>query len=199
MPFAVGETLSYDVSWSSFLTAGSATTSVREKKPSFNSTAYYIVAEGRAAPAIARLYPVYYKIDSLLDSSSLVSQRGSTYSEEGSRHRYREARLDRPVQDPLSALYVMRTLPLKPGARMTMTVVNNGVDYQVVARIDRKEMVTTALGESAAWKIAVTMTAPSSAPQHGAVWMADDGRHTPVKLEAELPVGSFHLVLREAR
>src|SRR5436190_20925635 len=36
VPFAVGETLTYDVSWSSYVTAGTATAIVKEKKPSFN-------------------------------------------------------------------------------------------------------------------------------------------------------------------
>src|SRR3954447_2135571 len=50
VPFGVGETLDYDVGWSSYLTAGTATLSVREKKPSYGSTAYYVVAEGGATP-----------------------------------------------------------------------------------------------------------------------------------------------------
>jgi hypothetical protein len=40
VPFAVGEALTYDVSWSSFVVAGTATARVAEKKPSFDSTAY---------------------------------------------------------------------------------------------------------------------------------------------------------------
>ena len=67
VPFAVGETLEYDVSWSSYLTAGTATLSVRAKKPSYDSVAYYVVAEGQATGLVAALYPAYYKADTLLD------------------------------------------------------------------------------------------------------------------------------------
>src|SRR3954452_13069000 len=80
VPFTVGETLEYDVGWSSYLTAGSATLSVREKKPSFGSTAYYVVAEGRATGVVAALYHAYYKADTLLDVYSLLPQRGSIYA-----------------------------------------------------------------------------------------------------------------------
>src|SRR6266567_3560666 len=76
VPFHVGETLTYDVSWSSYLTAGTATATVKEKKPSLNSTAYYIVAEGRPTPLVSKLYSLYYKLDTLVDSYSLLSQRG---------------------------------------------------------------------------------------------------------------------------
>src|SRR5262245_13778360 len=42
VPFRVGERLTYDVAWQTYLIAGSATTTVVEKKPSFGSAAYYI-------------------------------------------------------------------------------------------------------------------------------------------------------------
>ena len=72
VPFKVGETLTYDVSWSSYLTAGTAVTTVKEKKPSYNSTAYYIVAEGRPTPLLSKLYTLYYKVDTLIDSYTLL-------------------------------------------------------------------------------------------------------------------------------
>ena len=80
VPFQVGETLTYDVSWSQFLTAGTAVSKVVEKKTAYGSTAYSIVAEGRPLPLVARFYPVYYKMDSLLDIfTTLSSYLGSAY------------------------------------------------------------------------------------------------------------------------
>ena len=66
---------STDVGWSSYLTAGTATLAIREKKPSYGSVAYYAVAEGRATGLVAALYHVYYKADTLLDVYSLLPQR----------------------------------------------------------------------------------------------------------------------------
>ncbi len=87
VPFKVGETLSYDVGWSTFLTAGNATITVQQKKPSYGSTAYYIAAEGRPTSLLSSLYTFYYKVDTLLDVYSLLPQRGSVYAEEGKRRR----------------------------------------------------------------------------------------------------------------
>src|SRR5262245_10570705 len=56
VPFRVGETLSFDVSWSQFITAGTATTRVVDKKPWSGSTAYAISADGRPVPLVARFY-----------------------------------------------------------------------------------------------------------------------------------------------
>src|SRR5215210_522898 len=67
VPFQVGETLSYDVGWSSYVTAGNATITVQQKKPSYGSTAYYIAAEGRPSSLLAKFYTLYYKVDTLLD------------------------------------------------------------------------------------------------------------------------------------
>src|SRR5579871_2005193 len=142
VPFTVGETLTYDVSWSSYITAGTVIVTVKERKPSYNATAYYIVAEGRPTPVFSKLYTLYYKADTLIDTTTLLPQRGSIYSEEGGRHKFRTTQFDRktnkihfehksatttstdfttsPVtQDALSAIYVLRAIPLKAGDRLT--------------------------------------------------------------------------------
>ena len=135
MAFKVGEALEYDVGWSSYLTAGTATLSVREKKPSYGSVAYYVVAEGRATGVVAALYHAYYKADTLLDVYSLLPQRGSIYGEEGRRRRLRVTRFDQagrtaqfevtpgcgpgrsrsrsagPTHDALSAVLALRDAP----------------------------------------------------------------------------------------
>jgi len=224
VPFAVGETLSYDVSWSSYLTAGSATTIVKEKRPSFNSTAYYIVAEGRPTTLLSKLYSVYYKIDSLLDSVTLLPQRGSVYSEEGTRHRFKTTQFDRAAkkvlfeytsdttvksdfatsavtQDALSAIYVLRAIPLKTGDKMTMPVADNGINYKVQFDAGALEKVRTPMGEQTALKIRLSVfdDKNQAVGKNIAIWISQDARHLPVKLAADLPVGSFNLLLREAK
>src|SRR4029077_5713422 len=88
----------YDVSWSTFLVAGTVVMTVKEKKPSLDSTAYYIVAEARPAPFLAKLYSLYNKLDTLLDVYSLLPQRGSFYTEEGNKHRLKTTRFDRTAR-----------------------------------------------------------------------------------------------------
>jgi hypothetical protein len=224
VPFAVGETLSYDVSWSSYLTAGTATTTVTAKKPSFNSTAFYMVAEGRPTPLLAKLYSVYYKMDTLLDSFTLLPQRGSVYSEEGKRHRFKTTQFDRPAkkvqfeykadttvkadfatspvtQDALSAIYVLRAIPLKTGDRITMPVTDNGINYKVQFEAGAVENVRAPIGQRSAMKIRLSVFDDSNRPvgKNVAIWMSDDARRLPVKLQADLPVGSFNLLLRDAK
>src|SRR6516162_5191217 len=224
VPFAAGETLSYDVSWSSYPTAGTATTTVLEKKPSFNSTAYYIVAEGRPTPLLSKLYSVYYKMDTLLDSFTLLPQRGSVYSEEGKRHRFKTTQFDRAAkrvlfeyksdttvksdfptsavtQDALSAIYVLRAIPLKPGEKMTMPIADNGINYKVQFDAGASEKIRTPRGDQAAVKIRLSVFDDKAKPvgKNVLIWISEDERRLPVKLQADLPVGSFNLLLRDVK
>jgi hypothetical protein len=224
VPFHVGETLTYDVSWSSYVSAGTAVVSVKEKKPSFDSTAYYVVAEARPTVLISKLYTLYYKLDTLLDAYTLLPQRASVYSEEGKRHRFKTTRFDRRqqkvffeyqsgttvkadfavpafTQDGLSAIYVLRSIPLKAGDHMTMPVTDNGLTYRLGIDVGAAERIKTPIGEINAWKVrpVVTDDKGQTVGRNLAVWISDDARRYPVEIQAELAVGSFNLLLREAR
>ncbi len=225
VPFKVGETLNYDVSWSLFpVTAGKAVATVREKKPSFDSTAYYIVVEGRPVPMVAAVYSVYYKMDTLLDSVGLLSQRGSLYSEERSDRRTSTTRFDRakrraffeqktdttvaadfavPVQtqDGLAAFYALRGRAFKAGDRVTIPVADSGSLYTTQVEVGPLESVSVPFGRTNAWKLKLGITDAANQPvwKDIALWISNDARRLPVKMQAELPVGAFVLELREAR
>ena len=224
VPFKVGETLAYDVSWSSFLVAGTATTTVKEKRPSYESTAYYVVAEGRPLPMLARLYNLYYKMDALVDSRTLLSQRGSLYAEEGSEHRLAVTRFDRAArraffelesgetaksnyavppgtQDGLGVLYALRTRAFKAGDRFVTPVADGGSLYTVSADVAAPETVRVPLGEFSAWNLTVSIVNAQgqAAWKNVAIWISNDARRLPVKMQAELSLGHFVLALREAR
>jgi hypothetical protein len=224
VPFAVGETLTYDVSYSSFLTAGTATLTVAQKKPSGGSVAYYITAEGRPTPFLSRLYPVYYKVDTLLDAFSLLPQRGSVYSDERGRQRTKiirfvqqghtaeyevqgrrstttTVRLDGDTHDALSIIYVLRTLPLADRFETTLRVLDAGEKYQVRVKVDGRDQIESALGRLQAWRI-VPRAADASGRPLGrglSIWLTADRRRVPLRMEAGLPIGTFGFVLREMR
>ena len=215
VPFRAGEVLQYDIGWSSYLTAGTATVTVREKRPSFNSVAYYIVAEGRPTPILSKLYTLYYKADTLIDAFTLLPQRGSLYVEEGKRHRMkattfnqatrrakyevqtsthveRELVLPGFTQDSLSALYVLRSIPMKAGDKFNMPVTDAGDVYKVQMQVVGLESLKTPLGTMNALKIVPVISAAKGEPPHGiAIWISDDPRRLPLKIEAQLAVGKF--------
>jgi hypothetical protein len=224
VPFKVGETLTYEVSWSSVVVAGLATATVVEKKPSFNSTAYYIVVEGRPVPLLQKIYNLYYKMDTLVDSFTALSHRGALYSEEGSDHRLGSTTFDRnarrahyelqtdkveksdfPIpagtQDGLAALFIVRGRAFKAGEAFTLPVADSGAMYTVPIQVGAPEQIKVPAGDFTAWPLkAEILDAQNQAIwKNIAVWISTDPRRLPVRLQAELPVGNFVLALREAR
>jgi hypothetical protein len=223
VPFKPGEVLDFDVGWSSYLTAGNATVKVLEKKPSYNSVAYYIVAEGQPTPLLSKLYTLYYKADTLLDAYSLLPQRGSLFVREGKRQRMktttfnqatksakyevktatqveRDLTLPAYTQDALSALYVLRSIPMKSGEKFNMPVTDAGDVYKVQMQVGAVEAVKTGLGTVNGLKIVPVVTMTKGTPPRGlALWLSDDARRLPLKIEAQLAVGKFTVTLRSAR
>lgn len=223
VPFAVGERLTYDVAWSTYVTAGTATATVVEQRPVPGSTAYYIVAEGQPTPLLARLFHLYYRADTLLHAVSLLPERGTILGEEGRTRRLRVTTFERgagrvrfeqttttvvrkvlPVpaetQDALSALYVLRARPLEAGRRLTMPVSDAGALLWVDIVVEGREQVRSGLGALEAWRLVPSIRDAGGSPwtdRRLTVWLSADERRLPLRLQAELPVGTFDLILRE--
>ena len=224
VPFNVGERLTYDVSWSKYLTAGTVTLTVSDKHPSYNSLAYYVVAEARPGMLVSALYTLYYKADALIDVYTMLPQRASVYSEEGKRHLMkvtmfnqtthkatfensaakdsrREFAVPAYVQDALSAVYVLRALPLAAGAHTTMPVSTGGHSYKAVITVEAAESIKTPAGVFQAWRLRVV--AANEKGQSGGkpllLWISDTPQRVPVKLQADLSIGSINLTLNSVR
>ena len=222
VPFAAGEVLTYDVSWSTYLTAGTATLSVKERKPSYGSEAYYVVAEGKPGSLVSKLYDLYYKADSLLDVYTLLPQRASIYSKEGKRQRMKttmfnhktkkaayeyqttgtmkkEVPISAYAQDVLGAIYVVRAIPFKTGEKFSIPICDSGGTYSVQITVGGVETVKTGMGEVRAWKLTPVLPADrAAAARRLTLWLSEDARRLPVRLQAQLPVGSFDLTLKTA-
>lgn len=224
VPFRAGETLTFDISWLQFITAGTATLTVRDRRPSFDSTAYYIVADGRPTPLLSSIYPLYYKADTLLDVFTLLPQRGSVFAQERSRSSLKATRFNQAArrasyevtgaravrkevvlpaftQDVLSALYVIRALPLTLGASVAMPVTDSGEIYRVQLQVVAQQSMTTPMGKATAWKVVPSIVDERGTPtgQTIAIWISDDERKLPLKIEADLPVGQFVILLTSVK
>ena len=209
---------------SNYLVAGSATSKVVERRTTTGANAYYVVAEGRPIPLIARFYPLFYRMDSLIDTVSTLSQRTSLYQEEGGRMRSVTTTFDRrtrkaeftPEQDPthrtvftvpqnvqdgLATLYALRTHAFRAGEHLTIPVADEGQLYTASFDVSGPEAVKVPMGVVDAWSLRVTILDAANQPvgRNVGAWMSTDARRLPVKLEAELPVGTFALTLRSAQ
>ena len=225
VPFKVGEVLTYEVSWSSFIVAGTATATVREKRQAGNSTAYEMVAEGRPVPLVARLFPLYYRMDTLLDSYTLLSHRGSLYAEEPRDRRTVTTQFDRArnrvrfelkketttiaeydvpptAQDGIAAFYLLRARGVSAGERFSVPIADSGslfnAQFDVGAAL---EHIKVPFGTMPAWHVRLTLTDSTGELvwKRTELWMSNDNRRLPLKLQAELPIGHFVLALKDVR
>jgi len=220
VPFKVGETLTFDVSWTSFVSAGTATLSVKERRPAGSGrSAYYLVAEVKPSSVISKLYQLYYKAESMMDTRTLLPSVATVYSDEGGRKRHKTTtfkgngavqyeirtsttatsalKMPATTQDPLGALYILRALPLKAGLSVPIPVTDSGKAYTMRVRVTGRETVKSGLGSLPAWKVVMTTTevGGSTASDSLTVWISDDARKLPLKLAAGLTVGNFQLTL----
>jgi hypothetical protein len=219
VPFKVGEVLTYAVSWSTFLTAGTATMTVKERRPGGDGTVYDLVAEGRPGSLLDTMYHVYYKAETLLNTGSLQPAIATVFSDERGRTKLRTVRFTGPTalefepkvnapiekhtmpalsQDPLAAVYVMRSLPLKNGQILTMPIVDGPDVFNARWQIIGPEPITTVVGVTQAWRLTPTLSDARGKPvpeRRMTMWLSNDARRLPLKLEVALSAGSFVLIL----
>jgi hypothetical protein len=224
VPFKAGEELVYEISWSGSVTAGTATVRVADKRPSLGSTAWDFVADGRPTAFLAAIYPVYYKAETLVDAYTLLPQQGTLYSEEGKHRRSRTVTFHHDTSsatidiktatvvqqtfkippgtlDTLSALFAIRALPLREGLTLTMPVADGDDVYDVGISVGPRETMDSALGPRAAWRVTpnVLTGAGQMKGRTLRLWISDDPRRLPLRLEADMPVGRFVVNLIETR
>jgi hypothetical protein len=222
VPFKVGETLTFDVSWTSFVSAGTATMSVLERRPgSAGRNAYYLVAEGKPSAMLGKLYSLYYKAESMLDTRTLLPSVATIYSDEGGRKRYKTTtfkgngsvqyeiktsttatstiKTEPTAQDPLGAIYILRALPLKAGmsTSIPIPIIDSGKVYTMRVKVGGVESVKSGLGTLPALKLTMSITGADGKPEGSgfSIWLSEDGRKLPLKISAGLTVGSVYLTL----
>jgi len=221
VPFKVGEVLTYDVSWTAFLTAGTMTLSVKERQSNAGDARYHLIAEGAPSSTLRRLYALYYKAESWLNTRTLQPALSSIYSDENGRKRHKistfrgNGRIDYEVrtastarstvtvdptsQDALGAIYVLRALPLVPGQRpLVIPVVDSGKSYSMRVTVAGREPVKTGIGSLPAVKLTLAVTNVhdrAAGTDTLTLWMSEDARRLPLKMQAGLTVGSIQLTL----
>ena len=218
----MGERLNYDISWSSYLTAGTLAMTVESKKPSFGSTAYYVTAEAQTTGVFASLYTLYYKADTLIDVFTLLPQRGSLYSREGGDQRnkvtlfdqknntgkfemqtrskmQKDLKLKALTQDMLSSMYVLRAISPRTGDKLDIPVSDSGWNYMVTFNVGGAEPVKIANGTSVA-ALRVTPTVINeegrNVGQGFVFWLSNDAALKPVRMEGPLAAGHVVLALK---
>jgi hypothetical protein len=212
--FGVGEELLYSVQYG-IVTAGEATLEVRNVAVIDGKPCYYIVSDARTNDVFSVFYRVRDRFVSLMDTTDLVSLRYEKHLREGGHKSDRSVEFDQkahkahydgkeiPIaprtQDVLSALYYVRTLPLKVGQSIAIANHTDGRNYPLIVRVLGEERVTVEAGSFDCLVVEPLLRYPGVFTQKGRlkVWLTNDIHKIPVLMKSKVVIGEVSAVLKK--
>jgi len=216
VPFGVGERMVFSVQYG-LVTAGDATMEVRNLATMAGRPCYRIVSDARTNDFFSKFFQVRDRYESYMDTTELYSLRYEKHVREGKfkrddvvdfdqvahRARYKDRVVPIPPrsQDVLSALYYVRTLPLKPGQSISLANHTDGKNYPLIVKVLGRERVKVDAGEFDCIVVEPILRGPGVFTQKGrlTVWLTDDERRMPVLMKSKVVIGHVAAVLKEYR
>jgi hypothetical protein len=214
MPFRIGETLNYDVSWSAFSSAATVQLCVPERREILGSRTWHFRASAHTLSPVRTFLPVDDQIDSYTDSSTFESRQYETYLFEMGKqdnqilHFVVPGQLRRPsapvvvvspgTLDPLGALYVLRHVDWQRTPEFRAPVFDGGDLVEMRAHLDiPNEIVAVNAGNFSVACVSVHgyQRGEELKQESLSICFANDAARTPVLLEAEIPLGSVRVEL----
>ena len=209
--FLSGETLDYELKWLK-ITGGSARMTIT----AVDEDRIRITSVGKSSPGFSRIFKVRDEIETIVakdDFSTLrylkkLDEDGDKHEElttvtEGVASRVRHSKVKnvkvpRPVYDPISLIYHLRTLDLTPGKKHDFTVIADGRLYNVHANVVKRETLITPAGEFKTVVVEPEMEAGGKKREEKMwIWYSDDERKIPVRIRTEVNFGAITATLRK--
>lgn len=213
LPFAPGERLRYDLSWL-YLKAGTAVMAVEEAAAVNGHPALKFLMTAQSGPVVTKFYPVSNHAESIVDLDTFLPARMIFNRREGKRkndfeytfhHRdgavtaskdgkIEELPIPQDAQDAISCLYFVRkSLPLDPGASLTMNVHHDKKNYKLTARVEALETLEGPWGKVQAARVLAIMPFQGIFLNEGniRVWFTTDHRRIPIRMKAKVIIGSI--------
>jgi hypothetical protein len=223
LPFKPGETLTYEVSWSNIITAGTAVMEVKEEKLPNGRTVLRFIATSRSVGVVDKFYPVNDTIQSVFDPRIMQSLSFSLNESHGKRKRSRRLVFDHagrtvvrtlnndppqtftipdPVQDALSSLFYLRTMEdFTIGKIHVSPVHDSDKNWSVEVQILGREKVKTPAGKFNTIKVKTFPKYEGVFMNKGEIfiWLTDDSRKIPVLMKSTLSIGSIMTTLTDMK
>jgi hypothetical protein len=218
--FQPGETLTYNVSWSRIITAGTAVMEVKQERLPEGREVLRFLVTSRTTGLVGKFYPLGDTLQSVFDPQIMQSLSYSLKASHGRRKRRLELVFDHaqrtvvsrlnddppetlaipdPVQDSLSALYYLRTREdFAIGRPITFEVFDSDKNWSVVVQTLGREKVKTPAGEFATIKVR-TYKGVFMSEGEIFIWFTDDSRKVPVLIKSTIAIGSIMFTLTDMK
>jgi hypothetical protein len=221
--FKPGEKLTYEISWSNIVTAGTAVLEVNEEKLSNGRMAYTFIASSHSVGVVDKVYPVNDRVQSVFDPQIMQSLSFNISESHGKRKRRRVLVFDHagrkvistlnndppqtftipdPVQDALSSLFYLRTLEdFTNGKIHVIAVHDSGKNWSVEVQTLGREKVKTPAGKFNTIKVKTFPKYEGVFMNKGEIfiWLTDDSRKIPVLMKSTISIGSIMTTLTDMK
>jgi hypothetical protein len=217
LPFGPGEQLRFSVEYGP-IKAGTAVLEVQPMKTHKGRPSYHFVSSAASAPFFDKVYRVRDRIDAIVDAERFVTWQYRKVQHEGSHSADHEVVYDQtthrakykdgvvvPIPDEaidmLGAFYRTRLEPLTPGQSIYLPHHSDKKTFYLEVQVLRRERTEVPAGTYNCLVVEPQVADAGPFRNQGklTVWLTDDERRTPVRMESKLPVGSVAAVLLEAR
>jgi hypothetical protein len=217
--FVKGETLDFELTWV-LLTGGGLRMTIG---PVPNDPAHFrITSIAKSSSSFAFIFKVRDAMTSIVnrddfstirfekhlnergrrkDESTLIDERRTIAMRRRPNHDTEEIIVPKPVFDPLSLVYHLRSLELRPGTVHRFTVFADGKVYTLEANVPRTETIGTPAGTFKTVVVEPKMLAGGLFRDEGTltIWYTNDAQHIPVRIRSDLKVGSITANLKAVR
>lgn len=218
MPFRIGETLTYHVTWAGFSSAATVELSVPERREILGWRTWHFRASAHTLSPLRSFMTVDDQIDSYADAKTLESRQYETHLKEMGSIENRilhpsaigqQRRTGIPVVavmpgtlDPLGTLYALRTVDWRQTPEFRSPLYDGQDVFEIRARQEVPiETVAVDAGNFSAARISIHLYRQGAevTGESFSMWLAGDPERTPVLLQAEMPLGSVRVELASAR
>lgn len=214
VPFRVGETLSYRVSWSAFSNAASLLLAIPERRDLFGFQTWHFRGEAHTLSSLHSFVPVDDQFDSYTDAVTLDCRQFESHQNEMGKSSNQVERFSQSGQpthlppplvmvppgtrDPLGALYALRSADWLRLQELRMPVYDGHQLYELrAAREATNDAISVAAGKYTAIRISIRLFQYEKelTNVHYVMWMATDATRTPALMEADMPFGTVRAEL----
>jgi uncharacterized protein DUF3108 len=206
-PFRVGERLTYNISFSSFVSAAHVELLVAGRGTFFGREGIQLKGHVETTGVVnAALYAINNDYVTYVDPATGLPYQSQQTIREASRTAESSAEFNQPagtaaipskrssdvtgLYDFLSATYRIRALPLASGSTYYLSARSENQDYQVEVRVSGRQVIKTNVGSFST--IATQIRVKSNSSGYDAkAYFSDDQRHVPVLLVVRVSPGEI--------
>ncbi len=198
LPYQVGERLTYNISFSSFISAAHAELQVVARGVYFDREGVQLRARLETTGIISTaLFAINNDYVTYVDPHTGFPYRAQQILRDGSRTSEVFRDFNGATFDFVSALYRMRSLPLSEGSSYYLAVAGNDQqEYQVELRVKGRQTIKTNVGSFTTFVCEVDVKNDPRADSYNLhIYFSDDQKHVPVLITAKHKAGEVRAEL----